>query len=1081
MPGLRLYVSNRLERLSACLAGLLEHPGTDPFRPETIVVQSFGMQRWVSLQLASRHGVCANCEFPFPNAFVEDLFRRALPQTAGVTFLNRDILAWRIMERLPDLLTHPEFERLRHYLAPDTSGLRLFQLASSLADTFDQYVIFRPEIIRDWERGQLCHDPADISLERWQARLWNALQEGGDWTHRARLREAFFEALPALAEGILPERVFVFGISSLPRFHLEILTALALRSDVYIYLMNPCREFWGDIRSKGEIASLSRRAGGSSAAELYLDEGHPLLASLGGVGRDFFALLCSCEGQECELFEDVPDDTLLHGLQHDILNLKSDPGSAPRPVSGDDRSLQVHACHGPMREIEVLHDHLLELLDRSPDIAPRDIIVMAPDIEAYAPYIQAVFERGFEDPGRIPYGVADRSLRTQSPVVKAFFEVLDLATSRLPASRVYALIGTPVVCRRFGIASHELDYVRQWIEETGIRWGLDQGFKVALGLPATRENTWRAGIDRLLLGYALTGSDEEPFDGILPYDEVEGGRGVLLGRFLSALEALFAWVASLGAQRDPAAWAADLERMTEELFDVETDEEPALQALRAALKGLAAGVDQGGFRGTLTLEVVRAALVARLDAVREKGRFIAGGVTFCSLLPMRSIPFKVVCLLGMHHDAYPRSAPECGYDLIARHPRPGDRSRRDDDRYLFLEALLSAREVLYISYRGQDPRENTPLSPSVLVSELLEVLEESCAPHEGTLKAHVRLEHRLQAFSPAYFTGEGRLFSYAAEHCEAARALAQRSGAEPSFTQAPLSAPGDDWRTLDLDDLCAFYRHPARFLLTRRLGLTLSEGPPELVDREPFDLAGLERYHVREFLARRALAGAPAEATYAVLLSGGRLPHGIPGQNIFHDLARETQGFVERLRAATGGRTPVSEPFELELAGLTLGGQIEAWPPGGVIVARNAVLTPRDLVLTWIRHLVLCVFHGGEAQVISCCIGADRLVCLKAPSDARARLSELLGHYGEGLCRVLPFFPASSLAYAQAVLAQGKDPAAARLAARDKWLGFKGGEGEDPYNRLCFRDETPLNEEFAQLALGVFGPLLECLVDGGRA
>ncbi|HDM32383.1 MAG TPA: exonuclease V subunit gamma, partial [Deltaproteobacteria bacterium] len=390
MPGLRVFLSNRLESLSDKLAEVLSMPLSMPLDKEIIVVQSRGMERWLSLRLAEIHGICANYEFPFPNSFLNRMFGLLVPEYTYSEMFEPDTMTWEIIGLLPKVIDMDAFGSVKAYLADDIQGLKVYQLARHIADRFDQYMVYRPEMILDWEKGLTHLGEEERDVETWQAILFrNMLKDTGGMS-RVSLLRLFMERVEKFQEHRgLPERVSIFGISSLPRYHMEALMALSSQVEVNLFLMSPAKEFWGDIVSDMEMVRLKRKEA-RSAKELFLEKGNTLLASMGIVGRDFLDLVYGYDLEEFRLFEDVEEESLLSCVQSDILNLR-ESNEQKRPVSKDDRSIQVHSCHSPMREIEVLFDNLLEMFDEDPGLEPRDILVMAPDIEKYVPYIQAVF------------------------------------------------------------------------------------------------------------------------------------------------------------------------------------------------------------------------------------------------------------------------------------------------------------------------------------------------------------------------------------------------------------------------------------------------------------------------------------------------------------------------------------------------------------------------------------------------------------------------------------------------------------------------------------------------------------------
>jgi len=437
-------------------------------------------------------------------------------------------------------------------------------------------------------------------------------------------------------------------------------------------------------------------------------------------------------------------------------------------------------------------------------------------------------------------------------------------------------------------------------------------------------------------------------------------------------------------------------------------------------------------------------------------------------VPMRSIPFRVVCLIGMNGADFPRSQRPLSFDLMARNPCRGDRSRRRDDRYLFLEALLSAREVLYLSWIGNDQHDNSLKVTSVVVEELLDYLRRGYRPEGGAdLEAHLVVRHPLQPFSRAYFDrSDGRLFSYAHTWVDAARV--RRDPQVPAFFDKDLGPPDEDLRTLDIEDLIRFLRNPARYFLTRRLGLRLPEEAEIPEDREPFDADNLERYQLRQSLAQGLLSGRDRGSILARLRAEGVLPHGAPGELLLDEQLAEAVPFVRRLQ---GGLSEALEPVEvdLSLAGFRLQGQLGNLQAAGLLDYRFGALKAKDWLRVWVRHLVLSCIAPKGVERRSTYVANDRTLSLTRVEDPAALLTDLLDLRWQGLQRPLPFFPETALAWVQ----YGYGPAFDQ-AWSDPFSPVP--EQADVAVRIAFRGRDPMRDpiraEFEQIATRTLGPML---------
>jgi exodeoxyribonuclease V gamma subunit len=1084
MHNLTIYTSNNMEILAEQLARIVREPMPSPISSEIIVVQSRGMERWVSMELAMHNGICANCFFPFPNLFFQETFNKFIPDMPDDALFDPVTMTFKIMKILPTCSNLPGFESLKRYLVDDVKGMKLLQISQQIADLFDQYLVFRPEMIFRWEKGKEDH---------WQAQLWREISSGKEKYHRARLRQTLLEKIKRPSNEILniPSRVSIFGISYLPPFHLETFIEISRISQVNLFLMNPCKEYWADIVSPRQIKEIQKKyiKPNGITEELYLKEGNRLLASMGSLGRNFFSMISGIDCQMFEQFKDQDKHNMLSEIQWDIHNLKDrkfysqdsvsdlEPSdiSSPSPDTDTtqldfDTSIQIHSCHSPMREIEVLHDNLLAMFEEDPDLLPKDIVVMAPDIESYAPFIQAVFDAQTDEALRIPFTIADRGLRKESPIIEGFLSILNLKSSRFGTTRVMALLETVGIKEQFGLTESDIGIAERWIKETNIRWGIDADFRRELGLPGFSENTWKAGIERLLLGYAMPGLDRKMFSGILPYDQIEGGEVKILGKFLKFLDLIFTCIGSLDQPRTLSDWYLKFVEIIEEFFALDEDSERGIRVLRGILDTLSLTEELSGFDGPVELEVVKSLLVNLLESVNFGTGFISRGVTFCAMLPMRSIPFEVVCLVGMNMDAFPRESKTLNFDLMAKNPRIGDRSRRNDDKYLFLEALTSARNKFYISYVGQSIRDNTRIVPSVLVSELIDYIKEGF----GFSEEQMVTLHRLQAFSPEYFKAGGKLFSYSKENFAASCSRYERKDI-PGFISSKLPDPAQEWKHLDIKEFSAFFSNPTKFLLEKRLGIYLHDRLDVSDERENFSLGHLEKYVLDQEMVLNRLSGSELKDILPVKKASGQLPHGNVGEFVYNEMSLDAEGFVRKIEGHITGKRLDDHTVDINIAGFNLHGRLTDIYEQGLIQIQYVKSKSKYLLKTWIYHLIHCAMVEEKRPVKSFLMCKNTAWEFAPVSNSTDILNGLFELFWKGMSEPLHFFPESSFEYARNFLLKRKSLSAALNSAKNKWTGndFARGESEDPYLERCFGKTDPLDDKFEKISEEVFAPLLD--------
>ncbi|EFH8629236.1 TPA: exodeoxyribonuclease V subunit gamma [Escherichia coli] len=1098
---LRVYHSNRLDVLEALMEFIVERERLDdPFEPEMILVQSTGMAQWLQMTLSQKFGIAANIDFPLPASFIWDMFVRVLPEIPKESAFNKQSMSWKLMTLLPQLLEREDFTLLRHYLTDDSDKRKLFQLSSKAADLFDQYLVYRPDWLAQWETGHLVEGVGEA--QAWQAPLWKALVEYTDelgqprW-HRANLYQRFIETLESATTCPpgLPSRVFICGISALPPVYLQALQALGKHIEIHLLFTNPCRYYWGDIKDPAYLAKLLTRQrrhsfedrelplfrDSENAGQLFnsdgeQDVGNPLLASWGKLGRDYIYLLSDLESsQELDAFVDVTPDNLLHNIQSDILELENravagvnieefSRSDNKRPLDPLDSSITFHVCHSPQREVEVLHDRLLAMLEEDPTLTPRDIIVMVADIDSYSPFIQAVFGSAPAD-RYLPYAISDRRARQSHPVLEAFISLLSLPDSRFVSEDVLALLDVPVLAARFDITEEGLRYLRQWVNESGIRWGIDDDNVRELELPATGQHTWRFGLTRMLLGYAMESAQGE-WQSVLPYDESSGLIAELVGHLSSLLMQLNIWRRGLAQERPLEEWLPVCRDMLNAFFLPDAETEAAMTLIEQQWQAIIAEGLGAQYGDAVPLSLLRDELAQRLDQERISQRFLAGPVNICTLMPMRSIPFKVVCLLGMNDGVYPRQLAPLGFDLMSQKPKRGDRSRRDDDRYLFLEALISAQQKLYISYIGRSIQDNSERFPSVLVQELIDYIGQShylpgdealnCDESEARVKAHLTCHHTRMPFDPQNYQ-PGNLQSYAREWLPAA---SQAGKAHSEFVQPlPFTLP----ETVPLETLQRFWAHPVRAFFQMRLQVNFRTEDSEIPDTEPFILEGISRYQINQQLLNVLVEQDDAERLFRRFRAAGDLPYGAFGEIFWETQCQEMQQLADRVIAC---RQP-GQSMEIDLAcnGVQITGWLPQVQPDGLLRWRPSLLSVAQGMQLWLEHLVYCASGGnGESRLFLRKDGEWRFPPLAA-EQALHYLSQLIEGYREGMSAPLLVLPESGGAWLKTCYdAQNDamlDDDSTLQKARTKFLqAYEGnmmvrGEGDDIWYQRLWRQLTP--------------------------
>ncbi|MDX1569817.1 MAG: exodeoxyribonuclease V subunit gamma [Xanthomonadales bacterium] len=1095
--GLALFHSNDLEALvDALLNRLAPLAEAGPLRPVDVVVSHPGLGRWLSLYIAERRGIAANLNFEMPAQFVWRWARTNLPDLPAGNPFEPDALLWHVFELLGEPSCPPE---LATYLEGDTASIRRYQLAQRTAEVFARYALQRADWLLAWRSDRQPSELREARDEPWQRQLYSQLeqrmgQEGV--TGPAATLEALVGWQRRLADGHaarLPDQALLFGVSYLPPLFLDFFAALGRRGRLDLFLLNPTREYWE--RGVSERTRLRRelrdlRAGREADQHELFEVDHPLLAALGRHGAAFLQRLLDLNLPDALTEHEEPayplgtGDTHLGRLQASLRDL--DPALVCGPESPDG-SIQVHSCHSALREVQVLYDRLLVMLDEDPSLKPRDVVVLAPDIQRYAPYIRAVFRSGGaagELPS-LPYNLSDRRPLDVHPLVAAFSRLLSLPADEFEVDEVMALAEVPAVARRMGLEPHDLSNLRRWLVQSGVRWGLDSDHRRGRGGSGEPYNSWQRGLDRMLVGFAVD-SDVLIADEVLPLASVEGQTAEAAGCLAWLVRELARLREAMLRGLTVDRWVRLLTRgILEGLLAVDPgdpDERLAMQHVLDAIDGFrrhAAGTSTK----TLPWTVVREHLDRLLSNVPGRQAFLAGGVTFANMVPMRSIPARVVCILGMDDAAFPRRTPPAQFDLTRRSPRLGDRSQEEEDRYLFLECLLSARDVFYLSYVGQSENDGEAREPSPLIKELRSCCRASRVPVT---------QHPMQPFGRGAFDPDSPQTQSPQSRWMPAARVGDAGDRRSEWFQPP------DWQpkavevaSIEPAELLRFFRNPARYYLEERLGLYLRDTGLELDSEDPVDPDGLALYDLRRRLMEVALANHgsfPPDLPDARFRAPGDVPPGDQGAEKVLALAEELAPFVgwvyERFGEQVEPTVPVDLDFELATSAgrpirvsgaVDLDRELRQWNVGSI----SAVRVCPVLVAHLLAH---AGGRAGEAELYGFNHGKLNSLRLPVfPEDVwKPWLLDLLDVYREGLSGPLPFFPKTALAYEELIYA-GKSPqVAVEKVEKDQWRGNQHGEGADPYYALMTRgwsSEDLFGEYFRGVARRVFRPLLK-LGDG---
>ncbi len=1061
---LNVYPSNRLEDLAQLLDAVLHTPKENLLQPDTVLVQNGGMQHWLNLQLAQQRGISMNLDFRLPASFFWQIIREILGREAvpDLSPYSREVLCWRLYALLADpvVTEHPLCREADNYwqnTKGDSCSLR-FQLARELADLFEQYLIYRPDWISAWGRGAAPH---------WQAFIWQQLVAGVP-DHPLRLLRRAAAQMPR-ASHRLPQRLFVFGINALAPLWLEFLGRVGGFTQVHLFHLNPCVEYWGDVRSEKQLSRWL--ASDDNSLDI-----NPLLGNLGAQGREFLSLLQEQPTTEFPVFDpplkaEAPD-SLLHHLQMDIFNLE-DARQHPRDLHDD--SITLVSAHSALREVQALHDWLLHQFNQDDSLVPADVLVTCPQIEDYAPAVQAVFggmwEQADAQSPTLPCSIADRALRDEEPLVAAFAELLDLPDSRFQVSRILGLLRLPAVQKQFSISEENLPVIERWLEHAAVHWGLDSEHRQqVLGTQSSSDSfTWKQGLERLLLGFAW-GHEPVVHARRLLLPDVEGEEALLLGRLLQLIEGLKSYAHKLRLARKASAWQMLLLEMQDWLFGANAEEEQAQQIVVNAIDELGEYTQTAGFDEKIPLSVIRDWLRASFSRPEPGRQFLLGQVSFCSMIPMRSVPFRIIAVLGLNNGDFPRQRPPRGFDLMAQEIRPGDRSLRGDDRYLFLETLISARNKLYLSYQGKDIKTNLVREPSLVLKELMDYLQRGYG-WSLTGDATDLIQLPMQPFSAEnYAEKTGREAAFQSFDPGWLCLLQSRS----KGNQVNLPPAGDAGKELQLETLLQFFCHPPCHFARQQLGLYL--GKDEAAgseDHEPFVVNDLDRYLFQEQLVQSHLEGGNDQEILLQARLSGRLPDTPVIDEVLEDWAQQAGEFAQQL-ANQGGAELVVEQVQIELQGQSLSASLPR-VGDGLLFYRLANVKAKDDMRLWLHHLFAQCLPEAVGGLVTRGIfrhgkKTDKFcqVVFAPVDDAPKMLRQLLDVWREGMNR--PLLCGVDLGKQWVDVLADNPGKFASLWADDY---SQRGPGHDPYYRWFWPEIPDVQELPAKLLEQIYVPLYQ--------
>ncbi len=1087
-PDFRLYHGNDLSLLAGLLSETLQKDfdPRDILIPETILIPQPAMKRWLQMVLAEQHGIAANLRFLTPGEFVH-LALTANQLESSSHIFSAEVLRWRLFSVLTDKTqwSHPAMQTIAPYLRGSQSEMKAWSLANECAAAFEKYQAWRRDWCLDWDRGAAPQD--------WQAHLWREITKGA--SHRGQAIADYlnaFESRDAAAPQGLPKRLFVFACLNVSPDVLRVIATAAKTGPLHFFLPSPSKKYWGDVSSLRE--RLKNRPD-----EVFEHEDNRLLQAWGRAGRDFIATLFSNNTVELRGDVDiyVPSDksNLLARVKNDLLERQA-PSAAAGNFDASDTSLQIHSCHTRLREVQVLHDqlHRLFLDDDKKTLQPRDIAIMAPDIDAYAPFIEAVFGAAKNTPRFIPYRLSDRKLQQSSALTDLFLRLLALPTLELTSNEVLDFLSASALSEHLDVDQDCRRWWPFWIEQAGARWGLNATHREQHGVPAEHLTTWAFALDRLLLGYAS--GEQQILNGVAPVIELEGQALNTLDKLIRGLRLLARYNEYFRHPHTAMHWAdrcSELLAVLAETAKQNSNDAMALQRCQEAVADFLEQCGQAGLETLIAPEIIRDYFQKALNESDASQNFLSGGATVCRMVPMRQIPFKVICLLGLNEGEMPRTEPPGFIQRLSEEikspatRRYGDRSLRDDDRFLFLQLLTAAEHTFYLSYCGKHPRDDTEQAPSSLISELLDCLAEM-HPEQKEFREKFVLQHPLQLFSGAEENDSRQL------RFDPAWQVADDQAEKTDFRFIRKPMIDESIEVLQWQDVKRFFKHPAKFFLQNRLGLNLEEHDENLAEHEPFGTpSGLQRYQLRHAVFEALVANEkiPSEQEILTELRGrALLPAGFSAEPVLYKTLSEVKLQALRFRTWRVGEAR-SLPFELALGKFVLQGNIDDVYQNGAARIKFGEMKGRHHCEHGLDALLLSALNSEIPLVEFAELKQDRPQQRIRPSfeadEAARHLNELLELFASGQRQPLPFYPDAGFVYvnnrhvqAASFNAKAWEAASKSLPEQDIWW-TTAMRGNDPFNDHGEQpDIFPNSSAFREISLKVFAACAPEFVGSGE-
>lgn len=959
---LKLYISNKIEQLSLQFSRNIK-ADNNVFSSEVVVMQTSGIERWLALESAEHNGIFTNFNFIKPNSFVNQLYK--LANIEADSLYNTENLKWIIFKILGDDDFKKQFETVAQYYADDE--VKRLQLSVKTADLFDQYLLYRQDYIEAWNKGKLAKvtkqkDDSEAQVkgkqeqldkhQKWQFYIWQKIKETSLESDseesipsknldKVQLRDILIEKLK---EKVFQElikakygKISLFGLSVITDYHIEIFHRLSELMNVNLYFLNPAPEtYWYDIVSQRFVFYIEKKTG-KKIEELKLHLGNELLSNYSALAKDTYNILFKNDdfvnAIDDSLVQEPKKDSLLEKIQNDIFNNLNQDQNPVTIENLKDDSIIISSSYTPMREVEALYNQLLSFLEADSSIGAKDIIVQLSDVDLYTPYIRAVFDNS---PHYLPYTIADRSYIGGDTLVGVLEIILSMTSEDFTSEKVMQILNSKYIKDRFGISNTEI--IRTVVRDANICFGVKGRAE-----DDTRFVSWVYGLERMLLGYAIKGEEAFQLEDYVTYplDTIEGSDVEELFRFKAFVDQLIETLNKRTHDRSLTEWKAYIETLISRLFEIDKNSEAEIRYIQQQLLSIEKMNDW--LNEPISYEIFQKSFTDALFSNPRAGNFITGGITFCSMIPMRSIPFKIIAMLGLNGDKFPRTDHKIAFNLIEIEYKRGDRNTKNNDKYLLLETLLSARKHLVLSYIGNSPKDNTTLPPSLLIEELIAYVKKACKdlPKKQTVENYLIQNHPLHAFSKKYFDQSSPLFTYSSDIQE----LTERKESHLDTDQININQ-------VSVQELIYFFQDPFKYYYNKTLQIYYQDESNILPENEIFDLDTLQNWKIKNDLLRQDKSS-KAEIEKAKIY--GQLPLANMGEMILNHTEHEIETLKETYKDISKHEEISQTRIDLKFDTIRLTGSIQDIFDQKLISANvsKEASQAKYLLIAWIKHLCL--------------------------------------------------------------------------------------------------------------------------------